>query len=343
MQGTWGSTDYTCAQDAPFTFSGNYTSLEGTSALQVCKHYCAAYLTADCHMCMPYTLGGETWALSVATTDSCTPTAAADCGAAGCTTVYTQPGDEDAINKLLPYLVYAAVVCSVFGFIGAYAQYAAGEGLTYRLRSLFFKHFLTQSVGWHDSHSTSELTDSLAVDAAAARSLHIDFYPPVIGATIGLLLSLVLGLFYCWEWALVTLTAAPLVVMMLSLEVAVILGKEKKNSGTLNALQREKQHGVLMIQNQKVITSMGRSQEYVDMYVERVGASMRSLRTQLGKSALQSFWSMFFINGLFTSFAFWWAFELQIEGTCSSEDFYKSFIPFWFGIVLAPMMLTYAS
>ena len=341
MLGSWDTEIYTCDMAASaFTFTSSYANPENPnySAVQVCQYFCSTELERGCRLCMPYIDGNTTSAYSISYNDTCSQTTA--CGPAGCAASFTQPGDEDAINELLPYLVYCAVACSLFGFVNGYSQYIAGEGLTFRLRALFYDHFLKQSMGWHDAHATSELTESLAIDAAAARKLQLDQYPAVVGAMVGIFGSLFLGFFYCWQWSLVVMAVAPVIILFQSLEMALIMGKETNVSADQeNASNAEKNHGVMMIQNQKMIAGVGRSKEFLGRYIDKVDASMGDLKAQLAKVAVLSFLSMFVTMGLFLSFSFWWAFELQIDGHCNNEEFMKSFIPFMFGIFMAPMMM----
>merc|ERR1711871_1007907 len=92
----------------------------------------------------------------------------------------------------------------------------------------------------------------------------------------------------------------------------------------------------MIVQNIKVITSVGRAQEFLDMYRSRVDASKQFLYSKVTALAITSFAAQFCIYG-YIAFGLWWAMWLVIEGFCDQEEFLCSFIPLMFSVMFAGM------
>ena len=233
----------------------------------------------------------------------------------GCAEERIHPGDEGRSDKLFPYFIYICLAFAFFAYFKAYSQYMSGEALTYKIRELLYGVFLRRSMGWHDKHPTGELNECLSLDAAQARLITIDYYPPIVQSASMLLGGVTIGIFFCWRFSLVFMALSPIMIFFMGLESTVLLQGEKpdEESAAAVALELEKQQGVMIVQNVKVITSVGRAQDFLETYARRVEASKRFLYGRLLGLQITSFLAQFCIYG-YIGFGLWWAMWLMREG-----------------------------
>jgi ATP-binding cassette subfamily B (MDR/TAP) protein 1 len=90
---------------------------------------------------------------------------------------------------------------------------AIGETLTFRLRSVMFRHLVKQEIAWFDmtENSPGVLTTRLATDAEQVRALVVDRANLMIQSVFMITTGLVLGFYYGWQLSLVVLGVAPLI------------------------------------------------------------------------------------------------------------------------------------
>ena len=90
-----------------------------------------------------------------------------------------------------------------------------GENLTANIRQYLMRGILFKQVCWFDTEKRAPgvLTSILSEDVMALNGMTTDTLSTVIEAILGLMLGVTISSFFCWQQALVTILAAPILLL----------------------------------------------------------------------------------------------------------------------------------
>lgn len=264
----------------------------------------------DCWGCIPFTANGSY--AEVATCNARVP-----CPAFGCANEQIHPGDEDRTADICIWFLVVSAITGVMQLIKFNAIFNAGENLTLRLRKQFYAKFLRNSAGWHDHYTTSDLTQCLSVDAAEARKMFADTWAGVLSAVTLVVSSVIIALFVCWRVALVVLSAVPLLGITGAMAFAAIVGDEE--GGSAKVVKAATEEAAVVMENVRLITSMGRAKDYWQRYVDKLkpgDAVFRHQALKLGFAQGINMLVVFCTEAL----VFWWGAQTVSKEWCDFQQ-----------------------
>jgi ABC-type multidrug transport system fused ATPase/permease subunit len=101
----------------------------------------------------------------------------------------------------------------LFFFIQKYIFFIAGENLTFDIRNLLYKGIIFKDISWFDSKDRAPgvLSNILSEDISILNGMTTEHLAILIEAYGGLVLGLIVSLFYTWRMGLVTAAFAPFI------------------------------------------------------------------------------------------------------------------------------------
>jgi len=251
----------------------------------------------------------------------CNATACPDAGCA----LYSVPiGSQHHTDQLLQWYIYIFLAFGAVMYAKAFAQYTGAEAVTFHIRDTFYTAFLQRSMGWHDRHGTGELTESLARDAAQARKLHYDFWPPLVQSLTLLGGGIGVGLYLAWQFTLLVVVALPFVVVALAFDAKFMVGANAEMEDP--AALEETSHADMIMRNLQIIVSQGRGSDYLRAYQEKARVTQQTVRGNMYKLALAFFTSQVVLMS-FIGFISYWAMYNVVYLDGQPEDLICTIIP----------------
>ena len=118
--------------------------------------------------------------------------------------------DRDLWCGMFLILVVMIGVCS---FLQKYLFMYVGENLTFDIRNQLYKGIIYKHLSWFDSKDRAPgiLSNVLSEDIGALNGLTSEHLAILIEAFLGLIVGVILALFYTWKMGLVTLALVPFV------------------------------------------------------------------------------------------------------------------------------------
>ncbi|KAI8878309.1 P-loop containing nucleoside triphosphate hydrolase protein [Backusella circina FSU 941] len=141
------------------------------------------------------------------------------------------PGPFRGVNLY----AFIFVVIGIAAFIGMALQTAsfevAGERYSRRLRSVLFRQYIKQEVGYfdHDENHTGSLTAKLAVDARNVNELITKVWGDVFQVLVTSIVGLIIAFAHSWALTLVVLCMVPFIIAATSYDSRVAKGYEDSN------------------------------------------------------------------------------------------------------------------
>jgi ABC-type multidrug transport system fused ATPase/permease subunit len=240
-------------------------------------------------------------------------------GATGLDCAYKRfPGaDKDKMNGLVgAFGILAAIM-----FVGRFMQYLgieiAGTRLTARMRTEFYHLLLDKSAGWQDRFHTSDLTETLAVDAAAAREIYSDSIP-MYGYVFGVLVAgIAIAFYYCARMALVVLGLLPFLIIASTAENSVMLNNDEEEHA--NAGQLAAREAGTIFENFRVITSLGHAKGSLVKYASLLKGPEEILVKKAVSQGLAGAGLQIVMFGIF-SVAFWFGGQAIYNEWCDYDE-----------------------
>ena len=231
-------------------------------------------LDRSCWGCVPFSNLTLNASLQYAAISTCNQHTAACSSSTGgsyssfdnCAWYHVHAADAHLINEYVGWFCLLAVGMYTSRVLQYLGSEIAGERLTSRLRIEYFTLLLQKSAGWQDRFPTSQMTEVLSVDAAAARKVYVDTRPMqsyIVGVMGG---GILIAYFYCWRMASVMLGLLPLLILTGKGEAAAMVNNDE--NGLARTLHLASQSAATMLENVGVITSLGRAKRSLaDYYI----------------------------------------------------------------------------
>jgi ATP-binding cassette, subfamily B (MDR/TAP), member 1 len=101
----------------------------------------------------------------------------------------------------------------IVGFLQKYIFMYIGENLTYTVRNQLYTGIIYKNIAWFDSKDKAPgiLSSVLSEDIGALNGLTTEHLAILIEAALGLIIGMIIALFYTWKMGLITLGMVPFV------------------------------------------------------------------------------------------------------------------------------------
>lgn len=229
--------------------------------------------------------------------------------------------------------IVALSVCQGIAILGQIALLgAAGESLTYKLRSASFRHLLRMEMGFFDmpENSVGALGVRLATESTRVRGLTGDAAGTLLMILGAVGVGIILGMVACWKVALVVLALMPAVAMNGYLEVMVMSGTDAKSQAWFSRAGRVASEAV---DNIRAVKTLGAQAYFMEEYnAELAKPIARGIRGAVWTGMGFGF-SEACTYGSF-ALAFWYGAKLSVRGECTFEDTLWSNQAIFFGVVM---------
>lgn len=99
--------------------------------------------------------------------------------------------------------------------IKSYLFTVLGENVTIQIRELLYKSILEKNIGWFDlqENQSSVLTSAMAQESAIINGASSESLGPYCESVFAIVGGLVLGFYFCWQEALITLACVPAIII----------------------------------------------------------------------------------------------------------------------------------
>ena len=176
---------------------------------------------------------------------------------------------------------------------------------------------LHKSAGWQDRFHTSDLTESLAVDAAAAREVHLDTLP-LMGYIFGVLAGGIgIAFYYCWRMALVVLGLLPFLIIAATAENSAGMNNDEEDHSEVGR-DASRAAGTIF-ENFRVITSLGNAKSSLANYIALLDEPEAASKKSAMKQGIAGFSMQVVMFGIF-AFAFWFGGQAMHKGWCDYAE-----------------------
>jgi len=224
---------------------------------------------------------------------------------------------EPDMNRLCNYFCILAGVMYFGRFFQFLGSEIAGTRLTSKLRSEFYVHLLKKSAGWQDRFHTSDLTEALAVDAAAAREVYLDTLP-LVGYIAGVLVGGIgIAFYYCWRMAFVVLGLLPFLIIAATAENSAGINNDEEEHSEIGR-DATRAAGTIF-ENFRVITSLGNAKNSLDKYVALLDEPEKASKKSALKQGFAGCAMQVVMFGIF-AFAFWFGGQAMHKGWCTYAE-----------------------
>lgn len=181
-------------------------------------------------------------------------------------------------DKRDEYCLYFLILCLAIGLISGIEKTMfaiTGENLTFNVRLDLMRGILFKQVAWFDQekHAPGILTTVLSEDVTALNGMTTETISVLVEAFVGLILGLIIAMFFSWRMALFTIAASPVmiigVVAMSRLQWGNKKGKSKQENDNNKVDVYEKSNALLsdVIINYRTVIGLG--QKNVDGIVTK--------------------------------------------------------------------------
>lgn len=101
----------------------------------------------------------------------------------------------------------------IFSFLQKYVFMYVGENLTFEIRFKLFKGIIYKNISWFDNKNRAPgiLSSVLSEDIGALNGMTTEHLAILIEAFLGLVIGIIISLFYNWKMGLITLGMVPFV------------------------------------------------------------------------------------------------------------------------------------
>ncbi|KAK4872648.1 hypothetical protein RN001_014677 [Aquatica leii] len=181
--------------------------------------------------------------------------------------------DDDYIstktNSFAIILLVIGVVTAIATLFQTHMFGIAGERLTMRLRSLMFKSFLSQEMGYFDDkdHGVGSLCAKLSAEAASVQGATGQRIGTILNSISTVLISLGTSFYFEWRIAFVSVCFSPLIVLSFYLEKKMIA---KDTQGHYESLQKSTKIAVEAINGIRTVASLGCERTFHDLYMAEI-------------------------------------------------------------------------
>jgi len=222
------------------------------------------------------------------------------------------------MEELVIWVAVVAAASFVFLFVRGWATYVAGELTTLHTREDLFETFVHhRSAGWHDMHSKASLGDVLGNGAISTRSITSDAYSPMIAIATIVIGGITVAFIGCPELAGVMLIIIPALGAAAAMQMATAVGGEE--AGAIPELEPSNELASNIIMNSELISSLGRSAEYLAEYCAVLSPRLPEYYRKAALKAAAANFAMQLL--MFSAFgiAFYVGAILVDDGTCSID------------------------
>nr|CAD1918045.1 ABCB transporter [Chrysochus auratus] len=181
--------------------------------------------------------------------------------------------DEDYVrsesNKFSGLFVAVGGVMLIVAFLQIYLFGVAGENMTARIRSQLFRAMLKQEIGFFDrkENGVGAICAKLSGDASNIQGATGQRVGSVFQNIATLFLALGLSLYYEWKLGLLTAAFAPLMIVVLYMEIRNTEGLNDKRDKTLQAATKI---AVEAVGNVRTVASLCLEPNFHKMYMEEL-------------------------------------------------------------------------
>lgn len=239
---------------------------------------------------------------------------------------------DDRVNDYCIGIV-ALSVCQGLAVLGQIALLgAAGESLTYKLRSASFRHLLRMEIGFFDmpENSVGALGVRLATESTRVRGLSGDAAGTLLMVVGAVGVGIVLGLVACWKVALVVLALMPAVALNGYLEVMVMSGTDAKSQAWFAHAGRVASEAV---DNIRAVMTLGAQSFFIEKYNAELAKPIARGRRAAIWTGLGFGFSEACMYGSF-ALAFWYGAKLSVRGECTFEETLWANQAIFFGVIM---------
>ncbi|KAK1861869.1 hypothetical protein I4F81_004448 [Pyropia yezoensis] len=242
---------------------------------------------------------------------------------------------EAADNRVDDYCVaiVALSVCHALAVLGQMALLgAAGESLTYKLRSASFRHLLRMEMGFFDlaENSVGALGVRLATESSRVRGLSGDAAGTLLMVVGAVGVGIILGLVACWKVALVVLALMPAVALNGYLEVMVMSGTDAKAQAWYARAGRVASEAV---DNIRAVMTLGAQKFFMEKYNSELAKPIARGRRGAILTGVGFGFSEACMYGCF-ALAFWYGAKLSVRGECTFEETLWANQAIFFGVIM---------
>ncbi|KAI7878443.1 p-glycoprotein [Lichtheimia hyalospora FSU 10163] len=206
-------------------------------------------------------------------------------------------GDSIAPSPLEGVNLYGLLfaILGVASFIGYGIQHSvfdlSGERYTERLRSMLFKAYIKQEVGYYDQHSVGALTARLAVDSRNVNELVTKVPGDIVHTLATTITGLVISFVYSWRITLIMLAMSPVVVGASFYESRVQRGFSDKTS---KAQEQSGEIASEAVKEIRTVTALGKQGYFESKYCKALErphrlAQRKAWLSSIGYSINQGF------------------------------------------------------
>uniref|UniRef100_H2ZPT2 Bile salt export pump n=1 Tax=Ciona savignyi TaxID=51511 RepID=H2ZPT2_CIOSA len=237
---------------------------------------------------------------------------------------------DTSINFVL-YFVYVACAVLVFASVQVGTWSLSSVRQSKHIRIEYFRSILRQDMAFHDIKSSGELNARLSNDVKKIKDGMAEKVSMVLQYTSMSLTGIIVGLFYAWKLALVTLSVSPLLgvasTLMFTLTAA-YTERELKAYATAGTIAEEAISAI------RTVVAFGCQDKEVDRYTHNLGdAKIVGIKRGFisGFTIGLLYLSMFGMYGL----SFWYGTTLVLNGEIAVGDMITTF----FNILIAAFAL----
>ncbi|XP_060520271.1 ATP-dependent translocase ABCB1-like [Cylas formicarius] len=189
-------------------------------------------------------------------------------------------------NKYCLYFVGAGGLAAISTFLQVYMFGVAGEKLTLRLRSQMFEAMLRQEMGYFDrkTNGVGALCAQLSGEAAHVQGATGVRVSSIMNSMTGLVLAVVLSVYYQWKLGLVALGFFPVMIGGIFLQRQMAFGE---NEEYRISLQKSTKVAVEAVGNIRTVASLGCEEVFYQIYVaELLPHIKRSIKGTHGRALI---------------------------------------------------------
>lgn len=207
---------------------------------------------------------------------------------------------KDDCERLALLLTLLGAATFVSYVIKSYLFTVLGENVTIQIRELLYKSILEKNIGWFDlqENQSSVLTSAMAQESAIINGASSESLGPYCESVFAIVGGLVLGFYFCWQEALITLACVPAIIIA----NYIAMEFEKGLSGA--TADSEKQANLLIgdaINNFKTVQSFGYEELIVKKFVSYIRPIYVAGKTKHLKSGIAYGFSQFIIYMVFAA------------------------------------------
>ncbi|GAB0100060.1 multidrug resistance protein 1-like [Sergentomyia squamirostris] len=192
---------------------------------------------------------------------------------------FTASTPEDSMSQGIFYTTEMLILALVTGIAAVFQSYSfgrAGTQLTTLLRKECFKTALKQEMAWFDvpENSVGSLTTRLSTDCASVSGALGSRLGGIFQALSVFVIGIAIGLFTCWDLALVVAAILPLPVIMSIFEVQYNMASVASEK---NAMENASRIAMEAIINVRTVASLGLENYILEKFIKEIDIAGRAV------------------------------------------------------------------